>query len=367
MAVAAEEACHGGGAEINAKYDECNAEVEECMRKTEELNSALPEEEHYYCVQFLPRSLPEPLFYTVHRMYFMHDTNPSNKLYTNLEDRDYPITMIQIFSMRFAGDGVQLDQSMRVYGFVAIHDELDCRRNYVFNRSRDDPCDITPVCPTLPLISPARGTSIIDGVLLEYSLKAKRGGGGDGDGNDVELIDGCIEFTSPSTMPVGEKLKTRIYGRAAPGGGGAAVAVDMAYAFIERGVEATVEVEVRGAPPPSPGHGRRRLNAAALTSGYEDEIVLFDGPLSSSPSSSSSSSLSSPAKLAFSAVVAVAQDDELSLRLEAVTGGEGGLSMAVSRSYLSFEAQKHGSSLAELVMAKDLELVVRVTWSTMGL
>lgn len=47
------------------------------MRKTEELNSALPEEEHYYCVQFLPRSLPEPLFYTVHRMYFMHDTNPS--------------------------------------------------------------------------------------------------------------------------------------------------------------------------------------------------------------------------------------------------------------------------------------------------
>lgn len=138
----------------------------------------------------------------------------------------------------------------------------------------------------------------------------------------------------------------------------------MAYAFIERGVEATVEVEVRGAPPPSPGHGRRRLNAAALTSGYEDEIVLFDGPLSSSPSSSSSSSLSSPAKLAFSAVVAVAQDDELSLRLEAVTGG---LSMAVSRSYLSFEAQKHGSSLAELVMAKDLELVVRVTWSTMGL
>uniref|UniRef100_A0A0D3G9J3 DUF6598 domain-containing protein n=1 Tax=Oryza barthii TaxID=65489 RepID=A0A0D3G9J3_9ORYZ len=396
MAMAAEEACHGGGGgdagfdlaehlqqqplltsddrpkaptmidddddEINAKYDECNAEVEEyneeCMRKTEELNSALPEEEHYYCVHFLPRSLPEPLFYTVHRMYFMHDTNPSNKLYTNLEDRDYPITMIQIFSIRFAGDGVQLDQSMRVYGFVAIRDELDCRRNYVFNRSRDDPCEITPVCPTLPLISPARGTSIIDGVLLEYSLKAKRGGGGDGDGNDVELIDGCIEFTSPSTMPVDEKLKTRIYGRAAPPpGGGAAVAVDMAYAFIERGVEATVEVEVRGAPPPSPGHGRRRLNAAALTSGYEDEIVLFDGPLSSSPSSSSSSSLSSPAKLAFSAVVAVAQDDELSLRLEAVTGGEGGLSMAVSRSYLSFEAHKHGSSVAELVMAKDLELV----------
>lgn len=220
------------------------------------------------------------------------------------------------------------------------------------------------VCPTLPLISPARGTSIIDGVLLEYSLKAKRGGGGDGDGNDVELIDGCIEFTSPSTMPVDEKLKTRIYGRAAPPpGGGAAVAVDMAYAFIERGVEATVEVEVRGAPPPSPpGHGRRRLNAAALTRGYEDEIVLFDGPLSSSSSSSS------PAKqLAFSAVVAVARDDELSLRLEAVTGGEGDLSMAVSRSYLSFEAQKHGSSVAELVMAKDLELVVRVTWSTMGL
>uniref|UniRef100_A0A0E0DTM8 DUF6598 domain-containing protein n=1 Tax=Oryza meridionalis TaxID=40149 RepID=A0A0E0DTM8_9ORYZ len=370
MAVAAEEACHGGaGAEINAKYDECNAEVEEyneeCMRKTEELNSALPEEEHYYCVQFLPRSLPEPLFYTVHRMYSMHDTNPTslgNKLYTNLEDRDYPITMIQIFSMRFAGDGVQLDQSMRVYGFVAIRDELDCRRNYVFNRSRDDPCEITPVCPTLPLISPARGTSIIDGVLLEYSLKAKRGDG-DGDGDDVELIDGCIEFiTSPSTMPVDEKLKTRIYGRAPPApGGGAVVAVDMAYAFIERGVEATVEVEVRGGAPPSPpGHGRR-LNATALTSGYEDDIVLFDGPLSSSSSSS-------PAKqLAFSAVVAVARDDELSLRLEAVTGGEGDLPMAVSRSYLSFEAEKHGSCVAELVMAKDLELVVRVTWSTMGL
>lgn len=72
---------HDRTTEINAKFDECNAEVEEyneeCMRKTGELNSALPEEEHYYCVQFLPRSLPEPLFYTVHRMYFMHDTNPS--------------------------------------------------------------------------------------------------------------------------------------------------------------------------------------------------------------------------------------------------------------------------------------------------
>ncbi|EAY98624.1 hypothetical protein OsI_20549 [Oryza sativa Indica Group] len=116
MAVAAEEACHGGG----AGFDLAEHLQQQPLLTSDDRPKA-------------PTMIDDD-----------DDASLGNKLYTNLEDRDYPITMIQIFSMRFAGDGVQLDQSMRVYGFVAIHDELDCRRNYVFNRSRDVPCDITP-------------------------------------------------------------------------------------------------------------------------------------------------------------------------------------------------------------------------------
>lgn len=77
--------------------------------------------------------------------------------------------------------------------------------------------------PTLPLISPARGgTSILDGVLVEYSIKVPRDGNGStvGDDDDAELIDGCIECTSRYGIRINLKLKSRIYGP-----------VDMEYAF----------------------------------------------------------------------------------------------------------------------------------------
>ncbi|KAF6985473.1 hypothetical protein CFC21_003330 [Triticum aestivum] len=73
-------------------------------------------------------------------------------------------------SFRYVGDFLD-GQSMLVYGFIAIRDELDCLRNYIFNCPREQAHEITPDSRTLPLISPVRGNSILDGVLLEYSLK----------------------------------------------------------------------------------------------------------------------------------------------------------------------------------------------------
>ena len=46
----------------------------------------------------------------------------------------------------------------------------------------------------MPLISPVRGNSILDGVLLEYSLKVKSNGSDNAE-MDYVLADGCIEYT----------------------------------------------------------------------------------------------------------------------------------------------------------------------------
>uniref|UniRef100_A0A452XPN3 DUF6598 domain-containing protein n=1 Tax=Aegilops tauschii subsp. strangulata TaxID=200361 RepID=A0A452XPN3_AEGTS len=67
-----------------------------------------------------------------HRVYRTHDTSttPSTLGYRE------PSHMLQFFSMRLSS--FEALYPISVYGIFAIRDYLDRRRNYVFNRPRDD-------------------------------------------------------------------------------------------------------------------------------------------------------------------------------------------------------------------------------------
>ena len=118
----------------------------------------------------------------------------------------------------------------------------------------------------MPLISPVRGNSILDGVLLEYSLKVKSNDSDNAVG-DYELVDGCIEYTDEMILR-GHTLKSRLFGKLGP--------VDFHYAFLREGIEATVDIEISGA---SPGWGLKAVTA--FTSGLPDATVLYDGSIPS--------------------------------------------------------------------------------------
>jgi hypothetical protein len=52
--------------------------------------------------------------------------------------------LLQFVSMRFAGD-FSHGEKMNIYGFVAVRDEIDHLRNYIFDRPSDHAQEITPV------------------------------------------------------------------------------------------------------------------------------------------------------------------------------------------------------------------------------
>uniref|UniRef100_A0ACD5UPH5 Uncharacterized protein n=1 Tax=Avena sativa TaxID=4498 RepID=A0ACD5UPH5_AVESA len=86
-----------------------------------------------------------------------------------------PEQMLQFFSMCLSSFDPPYPVS--VYGIFAVRDELDQRRNYIFNRSRDDAVFIEKQDSfVLPLCSPCRGMYVLNRALLEVDLWVKRKG-----------------------------------------------------------------------------------------------------------------------------------------------------------------------------------------------
>lgn len=58
--------------------------------------------------------------------------------------------MLQIFDIKVLPFTLDVTCPVEVYGIIAVRDDVDeYRRNYLFNRSRENPVIITPVSVTV--------------------------------------------------------------------------------------------------------------------------------------------------------------------------------------------------------------------------
>lgn len=61
-----------------------------------------------------------------------------------------PYAMLQIFDIKVLPFTLDVTCPVEVYGIIAVRDDVDeYRRNYLFNRSRENPVIITPVSVTV--------------------------------------------------------------------------------------------------------------------------------------------------------------------------------------------------------------------------
>uniref|UniRef100_A0ACD5TZ58 Uncharacterized protein n=1 Tax=Avena sativa TaxID=4498 RepID=A0ACD5TZ58_AVESA len=100
--------------------------------------------------------------------------------------------MLQIFSARvqtflLADNSIPIE----VYGYIAVRDSEDYRRNYLFNRSRDNPLTLNSASDYLRLLSPKRDLSMQFDCLVEVDIRTKAL---PGETNDKTLVDGCFDL-----------------------------------------------------------------------------------------------------------------------------------------------------------------------------
>nr|XP_051208445.1 uncharacterized protein LOC127325669 [Lolium perenne] len=206
-------------------------------------------------------------------LYQLHDTSetglepmmrsePTENCSTNwrsCETHD-PCTMMQIFSLKLAYPRPAGDQ-VQVYGFMAVRDTLDPLRNYVFNRSRDDPFIVEQEDGHIQMSGPKRGIRWHDMVLVEFDMRIKRG---DDEENDLQLMDGAVWFND-RTLTHCRVATERIDGDYG--------SVDICYGLLQSSVEATVQIRVVELL------GGFSLHATAfyISNLVHQEIQLFNG------------------------------------------------------------------------------------------
>jgi len=146
--------------------------------------------------------------------------------------------MLQIFSVKLARLPRPVAATagpVELYGFMAIRDLMDPLRNYVFNRTREDPFVIQDLRsdPFIYLSGPKRGIYLQCRVLVEYDMKIKRGD--DTGDDDLPLIDGAATFSELTFIhgAITNRIK-----------GDCGARVDIARSLLHEAVEATVQVWV---------------------------------------------------------------------------------------------------------------------------
>lgn len=344
-----------------AKYKK---DDDDYKKKIEEVNCTLSDMEKFDYFKILPRSPYPSRFYWWYSVYRMRNTNPTSvrsKRYTDPGAEEYLESgVLQFFSMKFSGE-FSNGKPMSVYGFVAVRDDVDQLRNYLFNRSRENAYEIFPDSANIPLISPARGISTEFDVLIEYSIKVKKNDSDCAEG-DVELMDGCFEFIHLDKF-YHEVRDVRIYGSLGP--------VDIHFASLTRAVEACIDVKIKRT-----GKGCNNLKVVtAFTSRFPNGIVLYDSSISSQGTTVKEDGL--PLLIIDSSVVAVELASKLKLLLEFSTEDDPECEFhqdANKREVqgtpmtheLSFKGKKYGSSEEAIVIGGMLEVEAKVTWSTMG-
>ncbi|KAF8671616.1 hypothetical protein HU200_049942 [Digitaria exilis] len=144
--------------------------------------------------------------------------------------------MMQIFSLKLAHCGAAIDGPVHLYGFLAVRDRLNPLRNYIFNRSREDPFVVGKHGGDsglfIQMAGPKRGIEMRASVLIEYDMKIKRRGKQE---DDLQLIDGAACFSELAS------LDRTVYTQRI---GGDCGAVDICFALLRNAVEATIQVGV---------------------------------------------------------------------------------------------------------------------------
>lgn len=186
-----------------------------------------------------------------HRQYWTeitHETAPTHPYFR-------PCAMMQMFSLRLSSP---LAHPINIYGTFSVRDCWEPLRNYVFKHSRDDPATIPQGCFFLPLRSPCRGIYVLQYIFFDVDLWIKE----EGDGSaDKPLFCGYVEWDT-SRSSFGSKLKGRLQGDYH--------GLDMHFAVLLDSIETVIEVLAEAEHPLD-------LKISALTSGFDDEVSLYDG------------------------------------------------------------------------------------------
>ena len=179
------------------------------------------------------------------------------------------------------------------------------------------------------MIGPKRGTDFLGDIIIEYDMRIKTG---EQENNDLPLIDGASVFCDRSTSNW-RAITNRIHGDYG--------AIDMAISRIEHGIEATIEVLI------SEVQMGFSLCLGCFTSGFKEEIRLFDGVIGESRCLNRS-------------VVAVNASSWVALKFKL------GLDSSCSAEHCcSFRPADHGHSGQEI--ETDFALFsVKVTWSAVA-
>ncbi|TVU49185.1 hypothetical protein EJB05_00483, partial [Eragrostis curvula] len=251
--------------------------------------------------------------------------------------------MLQIFSLKLTNPplAVAAGEPIAIYGFMAVRGLSDSLRNYVFNRSRDDPFVIKDVNsdPFIQLSGPARGVNLQARAMLEYDMKVVRNGQGE-EADDVPLIAGTAVFSNKATGVFTHRITCADRGGAA--------AEEMRRARFPRAAEATVQIRIiELAKHDGNGNGGLDLSITGFVPTFpEDTIMLFRGVVGDAPCELRRF------------VVAY-----LILRVEARGGDDAGSSSWARRAgKFAFRATVHGS-ITDRRKFDFATVEVKVTWS----
>ncbi|KAL6888486.1 hypothetical protein ACP4OV_009512 [Aristida adscensionis] len=234
------------------------------------------------------------------------------------------VPMMQILSLKLAKIPMHYG-SVKLYGYIAVRDNLDPLLNYIINISRDDPVTVEQGS-IIKMAGPKRGIEFLDTILIEYDMKIKIG---EQENDDLQLVDG-VTFENIRGPDFSRPFINNIHGGCGT--------IEIRAAAILEAVEATVEVLI------SEVQSNFSMRLGCFISGLQ-EICLFDSCIGESHGLKKS-------------VVAVRWNTWMDLKFKL------GARSVVAEHCRSFKADVHGHAIQ--VIKTDFALIsVKVTWSTL--
>uniref|UniRef100_I1R1E4 DUF6598 domain-containing protein n=1 Tax=Oryza glaberrima TaxID=4538 RepID=I1R1E4_ORYGL len=262
--------------------------------------------------------------------------------------KEEPYAMLQIFDVKVLPFTLDVTRPVEVYGIIAVRDDVDeYRRNYLFNRSRENPAIITPAYDSLPLMSPTRGMSMWEACLIETDIRIKVEG--EDAARDLTMVDGCVDIQE-HRCGYDSHFKNRIDGEL-----GAVLTHSM---VIQAAVEATVQLEFRRLPAAAAGGGDFRVRMTGYTRArpsdhhHPDNTYVFAGD----GRELDEIVVLAAGQLEHRFVAAVRLGDTLELSF-----------MEEGREPLAFLSAKHDSEVKPYRFQNGALVFVQVSWSVMEL